>query len=423
MRATLTRRSFLKGAAAIGLPAIIPSSALGLDGAVAPSNRITMGIIGIGPRGRYVLDQFLKQPDARFLVSCDLQKERSHLGKRLIDRAYGNGDCAETADMFEVFGREDLDAVLIATGDRWHGVGSMIAARHGKDVYSEKPCTMSIAESIELDETFRRCGRLFQAGTQRRSVPNFQLAAGFARDGKLGNLHTVHASITPKHLIREWRPEEEIPEGFDWDRWLGQSPWRPYNLAYLRGGWHGYADFEAGAMFLDWGAHTVDLCQWAAGMDGSAPVEFEPQGPEVRARYSNGLRMLVRIGGYNNEGDWHGLGTCPVRFVGDEGWIEAGDMCGMVAGPESLLRGLQWEQIAGTDPSPHIRDFLDCVKSRNEPVCGAAVTRSSHVAAHAAALCLELGRKLRFDPETESFIDDPEANRLRERARRAPWSA
>lgn len=425
---TTSRRSFLRNTAgALALPTIIPSRVLGADGAVAPSNRIHVAAIGIGPRGRLVLDCFLRQADAQVITVCDVQATNRRTAKMLVDKAYQNQDCQTSRDMLEVLAREDIDAVLIATGDRWHAVGSMMAARAGKDVYSEKPCTLTIAENQELDETMKLYGRVFQAGTQRRSVSNFQEAYQIARSGKLGRIHTVHASINEKRIIPGWLPEEPLPpiDEVDWDRWLGPSPWRPYNKEYVRGRWRGHNDFESGAHLLDWGVHTVDLCQWALGKDGTTPVEFDPQpdGETIHARYADGVKLILRLGGFKGEGQWLDVGTCPVRYEGDQGWVEAGDNGKIAANPASLLSGKNHEAFLGTDPIAHVRNFLDCVKSRAQPVCHAGNTRSSHVACHAAAIARHLGRKLAFDPATETFVNDLEANRYRSRARRAPWHA
>jgi predicted dehydrogenase len=413
--------------ATVGMPTIIPASALGRDGTVAPSNRITLGAIGIGPRGRYVLEAFLKQPDAQFVTVCDVQQANRRTAKLMVDRSYKNEDCGTTSDMLEVLARADLDAVLIATGDRWHAVGSMLAAKAGKDIYSEKPCAITMAECAELDDTVRRYGRVFQAGTQRRNVANFKVAVELARSGRLGKIHTVHASIYHLSESHDWLPAEPEPEPapaeVDWDRWLGPAPWRPYNVAYVRGGWRGHFDFESGAKLLDWGAHTVDLCQLALGADGTTPVEFEPDGGTITARYANGVKLVMRLGGFSGEGQWLGLGTCPVRFEGDQGWVEVGDFAKIVAEPASLLAGTKLDGMAGTDPVAHVRDFLDCVKSRGTPASNSAATRSSHLACHAAAISWQLGRKVAFDPATESFGNDEPANRMRRRARRAPWHA
>jgi predicted dehydrogenase len=426
MTTQTTRREFIKKSALVmGMPAIIPASALGRDGTVAPSNRIVLGAVGIGPRGRYVLEGFLKQPDVQFVSVCDVQSANRRTAKIMVDRRNGNEDCGTTPDMHEVFGRDDIDAVLIATGDRWHAMASILAAKEGKDVYSEKPCAITMAECAELDDAVRRYGRVFQAGTQRRNVANFRHAIELARSGRLGRIHTVHASIYQLEERHDWLPAENEPaqEVVDWDRWLGPAPWRPYNIAYVRGQWRGHHDFESGGRLLDWGAHTVDLCQSALGMDGTTPVEFEPKGQTIRARYANGVKLVMRLGGFNGEGDWLGLGTCPVRFEGDQGWVEAGDFARIVAEPASLLEGAKLDGMAGTDPSAHVREFLDCVKSRGTTSSNSASTRSTHVACHAAAIAWRLGRKQSFDPATESFANDEEANRMRSRARRAPWHA
>ena len=415
----------MAAATSIGMPTIIPGSALGLNGSVAPSNRIIMAAIGIGPRGRLVLDTFLKQPDAQFVAVCDVQQANRRTAKMMVDRAYQNDNCRATSEMLELFGDDQIDAVMIATGDRWHAMASILAVQAGKDVYSEKPCAITMAECRELDEKVRLYGRVFQAGTQRRDVANFQAAVELAQTGRLGRIHTVHASIYALGERFDWLPEEPEParEDVDWNRWLGPAPWRPYNQAYVRGGWRGHHDFDSGLMLLDWGAHTVDLCQWAVGMDGSTPVEFEPDGGTIHARYANGVKLVLRRGGFNGEGEWLGLGTCPVRFEGDEGWVEAGDYAKIVASSAALLEGAKLTDTAGTDPTWHVRNFLDCVKSRAETSSNSSNTRSSHVACHAAAIAARLGRKLTFDPITEAFVGDDEANRLRSRARRAPWHA
>ena len=219
----------------------------------------------------------------------------------------------------------------------------MIAAKHGKDVYSEKPCTMTIRESQELDETILRYGRIFQAGTQRRSVDNFKVAANLARSGKLGNITSVYAGILKLKDDLPWLPAEPEPDKseIDWKRWLGPAPWRPYNRLYCRGRWRGHHGLATGYILLEWGSHTIDLCQWAAGADGTTPVEFEAiDDTTVHAKYARtASSWSCRLAGFKAEGEWQqggylpdgkydeetGLGSCPVRFEGDEGWVEAGD--------------------------------------------------------------------------------------------------
>lgn len=420
-----TRRSFLKGAAMIaGMPAIVPASVLGRDGKIAPGGKITVAGIGIGPRGREVLKSFLAREDVRFVAVADAQKDRREIVRRMTDRHYGDGGCKAYRDMREVLGRDDIDAVLIATGDRWHATASIYAARAGKDVYCEKPCTMNIVESRELDEEIRKHGRIYQAGTQRRNVDNFRFAVELARNGKLGKLHTIHAGIIPPSLPLAPLPAEPEPdpELIDWDAWLGPAAARPYNKRYVEGRWRGHAGLAAGFGLPEWAAHTVDIAQWAADADGTAPVEYEPDGGRILALYPNGVRLVMRPAGFNGEGDWLGLGTCPVRLEGSEGWVEVGDNGGIRVSDETLLGDAKPGAMLGIDPSKHVGEFIDCVKSRGQTACHSSVTRHGHVACHAAAIAWKLERKLRFDPAAEAFPGDPEADAMRGTPRRAPWT-
>ena len=422
----LSRRRFLRqSAVAFGAPLFIPGSVLGLNGAVAPSNRITVGGIGLGPRGREVLTSFLSQRDVQFVMIADVQETRREVVRVMVNRAYENQDCAKTGEMLEVLGRKDIDAVVIATGDRWHAVASILAARAGKDVYCEKPCSMTVRESQELADAMNRYGRVFQAGTQRRNVDNFKWAANLARTGRLGRIHTVHAGILALEESHQWLPAETQParELVDWDRWLGPAPWRPFHKDYINGRWRGYFDFHGGAALPEWGAHTVDLCQWGASADATVPVSYEAEGQTIHARYANGVKLVMRRAGFKGEGDWKAPGTCPVRFEGDEGWVEAADSGKVAVSNPRLLEGGAPATMAGTDPSKHVRDFLDCIRTRGQPAANADVTRRGHIVSHVAAIGWRLGRKVTFDPQSETFLNDVEANRMCSRARRAPWHA
>ena len=424
MNPTATRRNFIKQTALLaGMPAIVPASVLGRNGKIAPSNRVVLGGIGLGPRGRQVLGCFLKQADVRFVAIADVQKERREIIRRTVDRHYGDTSCTVHPDMDEVLGRDDVDAVLIATGDRWHAPASIRAARAGKDVYSEKPCTMSIVESRQLDEEILKHGRIFQAGTQRRNVPNFQLAVALARDGKLGALKTVHAGIIPPAEYAPDLPGEPLPDPavVDWDQWLGTAYMRPFNQKYLRGGWRGHKGLIASYGITEWGSHTVDLCQWAANADDTVPVEYEAEGRTIHATYANGLKLVMREAGFKGEGDWLGFGTCPVRFEGGDGWVEAGDMGKIATADAALLAGRMPAEMGGTDPIHHVREFVDGVKSRARTSANSTIARHGHVACHAAAIAWKLGRKLRFDPATEKFIGDDEANSMLDHPRRDKW--
>ena len=242
----LTRRELLQRSLAAGAAAAVPwfvsSRALGLGAAAAASERITLGVIGIGPRATYDLGGILPQPDVQCVAICDVQASRREAGNKLVDERYGNKDCALYRDLRELLARPDIDAVLIGTGDRWHAPASILAVQAGKDVYSEKPCGLTIGLCQALDDAVQKTKRVFQAGTQRRSVANFQAAVDLAQSGKLGKIHTLFASIYTLSIETTWLPGEPTPprDVVDWDLWLGPAPWRPYNHAYVEGRWRGY---------------------------------------------------------------------------------------------------------------------------------------------------------------------------------------
>ena len=257
------RRSFLactlKAGALLLAPQVVRGAVLGKDGGIAPSERIVLGAIGIGNRGSYVLGCFMEEPDVQFVAICDVKAARRKAVKERADAKYGNNNCATYRDLRELLARDDLDAVLIATGPNWHALASVTAANAGKDVYCEKPCSMTIQESRALADTYRRYSRIYQAGTQRRSIGNFIFAANLVASGKLGKLKTVHANTLPPATVHTWLPAEPEPpaDEVDWDRWLGPCPWRPFNRQYVAGGWRGFFDFHGGGI-LEWGAHTLN---------------------------------------------------------------------------------------------------------------------------------------------------------------------
>jgi predicted dehydrogenase len=419
----VTRRGFLKRTAGAGLAAagfsIVPSSVFGRDGSVPPSERITVGGIGIGNRGTYDLGCFLQQDDVQFVAVCDVKKSRRDAIKKTADKHHGNSDCAQYRDFRELLDRPDIDAVLIATGPNWHATAAMYAARAGKDMYCEKPVTKNIAQSLELANTMRRTGRIFQAGTQRRSLPHFAFACELARTGKLGKVHTVYAHpMGMSALMSGWLPAEPEPdkEVVDWDMYLGPASWRPYNAKLLDG-----FNFEKGGGLvgggvLEWGSHCADLCQWALGADGTAPVEYNPpKDGQIVARYADGTKLIFR------ETGWIPLGSCPVRFEGETGWVEAGDSGKIVLSSPELIAGRTVEEIGGYPATFHVRDFLDCVKTRSSPKANADAACYTHIACHAANLAIALNRKLTYDLEKHEFVDDVAANRLRSEALREPW--
>jgi predicted dehydrogenase len=430
---TVTRRRFLATAAQAGValaaPMFIPASTLGKDGSVAASERVTLAAIGIGGRGSEDLLRFFEAPVVQFVAIADIRKDRRESVKQRGEAKYGPG-VATYRDFREMLPREDIDAVLIATGDRWHTMASICAAKAGKDIYCEKPCSVSIAESQALADTMRRYGRIYQAGTQRRSIANFMFAADLCHSGKLGKLTAVHANTLHPGTGHDWLPGQPEPskEDVDWDLWLGPTPWRPYNKAYIDGGWRNHWDFHGGGI-LEWGAHTVDLCNWAGTNDERLPVLYEPTGINATipaawdgtndagcvATYADGLKLVMRSTG------WMGLGTCAARYEGEDGWVETGDT-GRLEFSSGRLRAEQKQFTeAGTSPVSHIKNFLESVKSRKPARSHAEVVARSHIICHAAYIAWQLGRTLKLDPVKVEFIGDEEANRMRSRALRDPW--
>lgn len=429
----VNRRTFLKRAAlaggAVALPCIVPGSALGLNGGVPASERIVLGGIGIGGRGSGVLNWMLPEKDVQFVAVCDAKKTSREAVKRTVDNKYGNKDCATYRDIREFLAkRTDIDAVLIATGDRWHALASILAMRAGKDVYSEKPSSMTIAEGQGVVETARRYGRVYQSGIQRLSEDNFTFANELLRTGRLGKVHTVYAHIAPwdaAEMRHDWLPGEPEPpqDEVDWDQWLGPCPWRPYNPEYTRGGWRGHYDFHTSCIG-EWGAHTFAQCQVAIGAGETSAIRYQyvanPTGDGMVTEFENGIKMVLSRG----DKYWHG--SCGVRYDGPEGWVAVADGYSKpeVSNPAFLsdFSKLVGDYIARTGkPMSHVRDFFNCVKSRRLTATNPVVMHRSMSTVHAANICMWLKRDMRFDPVKEEFINDAEANRLRSRAMREPW--
>lgn len=423
-----SRRDFMKEAAtAVAVTAwgatIVPARVLGREGATPPSEKIVLGIIGIGPRCRYDLSSILPFGDVQCVALADVQASRRDSGKEMIDKHYGNHDCQVHRDFRELLARPEIDAVLVATGDRWHAAASILAAQAGKDIYSEKPCGITIEACQQLAETIHREQRIFQAGTQRRSVANFQAAVKLAQSGKLGKLKTLHASIYVPRLENTWLPQEPAPsrDVVDWNLWLGPAPWRPFNQKYVDGAWRKLWDFDSGASVLDWGAHTVDLCQWANQSDETMPVTYEPLEDRILCTYANGVQLSIDYvkAAFKDHGPsfQNSVGTCPVRFEGEEGWVETGDNGELLLSSEALKKevGETNKRVRGLDVGTHARNFFDCIRNREKPVAHQDVMRRSHLACHAAALSWILQRKLTLDPVKEEFVNDAEANGLRSR--------
>jgi len=419
------RRSFLKGAAAlagsaVALPYFVPSRAFGASG------RLTMGAIGIGGQGMHNLRNFLTCEDLRVLAVCDVDAGHLRRAKEVVDQAYGNDSCAQYKDFREVLGRGDIDTVLIATPDHWHAILSIEAARAGKDIYCEKPLSLTIAEGRAVADTMKRLGVVYQSGTQRRSNACFRFGVEMARSGMLGRLQTLHCYYHNGPMCPP-QPAQPVPEGFDYDTWLGPAPWEPYTQARCHGSFRWHYDYSGGQL-TDLGAHFNDLAQWANNSQDTGPVRYEgwaeypkdglfntPVRFEVTATYADGVKMIM------HDETEPGRGPRGNKYVGDEGWVSVDDTGKVTASSEAIMRKLSGSQMGYEFMGGHHRNFLDCVKTRGVPISNAEVSHRSVTTCHAANICLRLGRTLEWDPAAERFVNDDGANRMLARAMRSPW--
>lgn len=424
---SLNRRSFLKNLlAAASAPLMVPGSVLGLNGATAPSNKIVFGGIGMGNRAMYILPNFLGQPDIQFGAVSDARRDRLENSKHVIDQHYRNADCRAYDDFRDLLAQKDIDAVLIATGNRWHATASMFAARAGKDIYCEKPISLTIREGRELVNIARQYGAIYQAGTQRRTTGSYQFAREMVRQGRIGRVHTVEMQLWTGGMV----PHEKarpVPPGWNYDLWLGPVQWRPFVSGRVNG-WPYFWDTGEG-MHTDMGTHYTDQMQWVLGTDHTGPVEFEAADlvwPDPKKymsetaisgtfkyRYADGVQGIIyQRGAFKDR---------YIRYIGDEGWIQVDDETDLVTSePKSIAETKRTGWVAWSNASAHIRNLLDCIRSRTQPLCHPEVAHRAQTICEATTISARLGRKLRWDPVKEEF-DNPDANRMLYRQPRAPW--
>jgi predicted dehydrogenase len=430
----INRRQFLQTAAssaigAVGFPYIISSSALGKDGNVAPSNRITMGCIGIGWQGSSNLESSLGENDCRVIAVCDVDKNHLQKAVNRVNEYYGNKDCAAYADFRELLARNDIDAVSISLPDHWHAIPAIEAARSGKDIYGEKPLSHTFKEGRAICDVVKRYGRIWQTGSWQRSQSDFRFACELVINSRIGKVHTVEVGLPAGHSdYGKTRGQEGVsppPEELDYNFWLGPAPYEPYCPARAHKNWRWLLDYGGGQL-MDWVGHHVDIAHWGLGFDYTGPYEIEGYGEypkdglwntatryRLKAKYPNDVTMII-AGGYSDIRS----GT---KWIGENGWVWV-DRSGIDANPKKLL-----EEKIGPDGirlfnSPdHWRNFLDCVKSRDTTIAPCEVAHRSATVGHLGQIAMLLGRKIRFNPETEDIIDDPTATRLLGTAMRSPW--
>jgi len=419
---SMNRRAFLQSAVStLAAPYVITTSALGANRRLSASERLVLGAIGCGGQGsRHIAGGiwvqgggYLSKPDVQVVAVCDVNKNNLKRITGQVNQRYDNQDCKAYHEYEELLARDDIDIILCATGDRWHTPISIAAAKAGKDIYCEKPISLTVYEARELARAMRRYGRIFQTGTQQRSWHEFRFACELVRNGYIGDVKAIKVNVGGP-------PEEcylpaggAVPDWLDYDRWLGQAPWRPFHPDLL--GWMRWKDYSGGEM-TNWGAHMFDIAQWGMGMDESGPVEIIPADgkdyPYLTYRYANDTVMTHQAISRSSPG---------VRFEGTKGFVEV-SRDHLISQPENLIRQtIGPNEIHLYESKNHPDNFLECVRTRKRPASSADVGYRSHTVCHLGNIAYWLKRPLQWNPAQEQFVNDPEADRMLWREMRSPW--
>jgi predicted dehydrogenase len=423
----MNRRKFLKvTASALTMPAIIPASALGKDGSIAPSNRITVGLIGVGGRMSGVWSAMKRCNGVQGIAVCDVQTAKRENYRKSLNLTSKD----VFVDFRDLLERRDIDTVAIATPDHWHVPMSIAAMRAGKDVYCEKPLSNTISEGRALVDNALRYGTVFQHGTQLHSTSGVRHACELVRNGRIGKLKEIRIGSPAGHAFG-WPSSEQVPEGLDYDMWLGPAPVTPYSSVKIGAipkiglrGWYFISDYSKAGWIAGFGVHDLDIAQWAIGMERSGPVSIEGKGIypqdglfdtvltfDITYEYANGVRIVMTDTGKNRHG---------VKFIGEKGWIFTRG--GIEAEPASLLKEVIAPGEIHLYRSPdHAQNFFDCVKTRAETITPPEIAHRATSSALLGGIACQLGRKLKWDPQHEIFPDDPEANKLLLCSMRSPW--
>jgi len=451
----MKRREFMKGtlagaAGVLGFPTIIPASALGADGATPPSDRITMGSIGVGSMGSGDMRAFLQNEGVRLVAICDVRDASRERAKSTVDAQYGDRNCVAYNDFRELLAREDIDAVAIAPGERWHALMSIEAARRGKHIHCQKSLALSVAEAKALREAIQRYKVVFQMGSQQRSSQLFRFAVELVLNGKIGQLQTIAIgsagggrTALPLGLGFTEMPAEKpapVPPGVDWDMWLGPSPWAPYSDLRITRTWMSIRDYALGGIGAEYGVHDVDIGQWANNSDNTTPISVEGTGDvyhdirdtlatyDIEYTYANGVKMQLmdlvtarkRYWQFQFGESVRGVSVGLILF-GTEGWIWVSRV-GMQTQPASLMRTvLRPNDVRVLYSDDHKRNFLDAIRTGQPNVSPVEAGVHDEMICQMGDIAVRLGRKLNWDPVKEIFIDDELANRRLSRVMRSPW--
>ena len=424
----ISRRRFLsRTTSGIGLgmaaPYVLTGNALGNEAKAPANSRLTLGFIGVRNMGGGHLNHFLGNRRVQVLAVCDVDRAvRKGAAHRVKDRYENKHDIPDYNDFRELLARDDIDAVVVATPDHWHALVCIEACKAGKDIYCEKPMTLTIEEGKALVKAVRRYGRVFQTGSQQRSDDRFRFACELARNGYVGRVHTVKTSIGSGPTCG-WEPETDPPEGLDWNMWLGPAPKKPYTPRRCHYEFRWIYDYSGGKM-TDWGAHHNDIAQWGLGMDGTGPIHIDGKGEfptdglydtattfTVNYTYANGVKLIC--GSHIPNGG--------ARFEGTEGWVWV-TRGAIDAHPKSLLDvKLSANDVHLYRSRDHHGDWLDCVEKRQRPICDVEIGHRSVSVCHLGTISLRLGRPIRWDPDAEQIVGDAEAARWVGKPMRPPW--
>lgn len=437
----ITRRSLLKRAGvAAAAPYLLSSGVLGNARRAAASERLNLAVIGVKKMGGAHVRGLLGRRDVQLAAICDVRTDLREATRAQIDAHYasarGTGTytgCAAYNEYERILERDDIDGVIVATPDHWHAIIAIAACRAGKDVYCEKPLSLTIGEAGAMVSAARRYATVFQTGTQQRSSWEFRRACELVRNGAIGEVQRVHVEVGPVSTP-VWLAAEPVPAGFDYERWLGPAPLAPYNAlrvgSYYHDGWRRIRDYSGGKM-TDWGAHHFDIVQWGLGMDESGPVEVVP--PPRRASQQPMPKIVEGTGASPADPSWgltyryaNGVevikdGRNGVRFVGREGVVEV-NRGSLHTEPASLG---DWQP--GPDDlhlersTDHVQNWLDCIRSRRRPICDVAIGARSATVCHLGNIACWLGRSVRWDPVKQVFVGDAAAARWVDRPKRAPY--
>ncbi|MFH0761503.1 MAG: Gfo/Idh/MocA family oxidoreductase [Bacteroidota bacterium] len=420
------RKMAVGAGAAITLPYIIPSTALGKDGTLAPSDRIVMGVIGSGSQGTGDMYEFLAKTEVQMVAACDLDQKRRDATKAIIDAKYGNTDARMYEDYREFLAKEKVDAVILALPDQWHGIIAIACANAKLDIYGEKPLARTIWEGQKIVEAVEKNNRIWQTGSWQRSEEHFRRGCELVINGRIGNVTFVEVGLPDGNPAKGNYPIQPVPEGLNWDMWLGPAPAAPYR-GVCHWDWRWILDYSGGQL-TDWAGHHIDIAHWGLGLERTGPVEIEGVGVypregifdvpveySIHGTYANGIKMHYA----NARQVPHGMGVC---WYGDKGWIHVDRGNRLFASDPKILE----EKIGDNETrlyvsTDHFQNFLDCVRSRKETITPCQVAHRSISAALLGEIAMLTGRKIKWNPDTQEIINDPVASRLLRRPFRAPW--